>query len=164
MADAQLNAQLESLHLLRTEDFDQPVGDEPEEDVQREKDALAEKLILMYGGEGGQGGVGGGGDMRRPSRHSNEAPNTALAPQIQPHGSLSQRTHRSMTQQQPRLRPRATRSGDVLESRSHVFTATEKDFSPRILNKPKATSRLSQSKHYYRPKPKPPIKPSMLAG
>ena len=132
---------------------------EAKEQVQREKDALAERLILMYGG---------GGDAGSQPTPMDPSGMTSG------HGSGSHRidrTQRSMSQQQRlqqqpphRQRSRPTRSGDVLESRAHVFTATEKDFSPRILNKPKVASRLTQSKHYYRPKPKPPIKPSMLPG
>ena len=155
-----LHEQLEALQLLKTEDFEgEPGKDDSLERAQREKDEMADRLIMMYGG----GEAGRDVDKRTSqplSRQTSRAKDASYPVKDASHPLKSQR---SMTSQS-RPRSRATRSGDVLESRSHVFTATEKDFSPRILNKPKATSRLSQSKHYFRPKPKPPIKPSMFAG
>jgi len=155
-----LHEQLEALQLLKTEDFEgEPGKDYSLERAQREKDEMADRLIMMYGG----GEAGRDVDKRTSqplSRQTSRAKDASYPVKDASHPLKSQR---SMTSQS-RPRSRATRSGDVLESRSHVFTATEKDFSPRILNKPKATSRLSQSKHYFRPKPKPPIKPSMFAG
>jgi len=156
--EAPLHEQLGALQLLKTEDFVEPVTEESADPAQTEKDELADKLIMMYGG----------GDAGRPTQTASSKSNSTSKQMSQARETQPLRTQRSITSQrhQPQLRPRtrAARSGDVLESRSHVFTATEKEFSPRILNKPKATSKLSQSKHYFRPKPKPPIKPSMFAG
>ena len=157
-----LENQLEALQLLQSEDFQEEVAEESKDEAQREKDALADKLIQMYGG--GDAGIAPPG----PFGESHGFPSSQWTDQRDPvRSQRSNPSHRypQQLQQQPhRTRTRSTRSGDILESRPHAFTATEKDFSPRILNKPKVTSKLSQSKHYYRPKPKPLIKSSMLAG
>ena len=161
--DVPLVGQLEALQLLKSEDFEDSVDEESKDEAQREKDAMADRLILMYGG----------GDVGAPPHPIDSLAASPIPPHdfqadlrhpMKSQRSSLQSSRRYQQQPAPRTRGRPTRSGDVLESRPHVFTATEKDFSPRILNKPKVASKLSQSKHYYRPKPKPPIKPSMLAG
>merc|ERR1712136_466382 len=116
-----LESQLEALQLLKSEDYDEDNDEESKDAVQPEKDALADRLILMYGG-------GDAGNTQQDSfDESRRFPTSQRTDARDPMRSQrSNPSHRSQQQPPHRTSTRSTRSGDVLESRSHVFTATEK--------------------------------------